>query len=225
MANNSKKEKYFGILASVDWNSNNWQELSTKEDLEKSNFGYVVEHGITYTSLNFGHEKYPIDEDGYYSGLLPQLWTKTPDGEKSKLVDVVFIKSKNWEDSQTYIVGFYAFPIFKKGKKPSPIDSFTGNFEVNIKSLPKDIHLFDVDGYINLTTHSDLKKFLPEGKGLGKQGYNYLTDKNVYKILDEMTKLNIKDLKFSGIKRRLITSIDIFNIYFLCFVQYQGGLL
>jgi hypothetical protein len=208
MANNSTKEKYFGILASVDWNSNKWQEVSTEEDLDKSNFGHVVEHGITYTSLNFGHEKYPIDENGYYSGLLPQLWTKTPDGEKSKLVDVVFIKSKNWEDSQTYIVGFYAFPIFKKGKKSSPIDSFTGDFEVNIKSLPKNIHLLDDKGYINLNTHSALKKFLPEGKKLGKQGYNYLTKENVYKILDEMTKLNLNDQKLHGIKRWLLTSID-----------------
>jgi len=199
-------QKNHGILASVDWNSYKWKAPSSEEDLKHSNFGFVVEHGITYTSLNFGAENYPVDDKGYYHGLLPHLWSRMPDKEKSKYVEVVFIKSQNWENKQNYLIGFYAFPIFQKGKKASPVSSFLYDFEVNIKAYPKDIHL--LENYINLTTHADLKKFLPKDKGMGKQGYNYLTRENVFKILDAMSNLNPEDRKLSGIKYRLITSID-----------------
>jgi hypothetical protein len=203
---NNKQEKNFGILASIDWNSHKWQALSTPEDLSHSKFGFVEEQGITFTSLNFGHEKYPTHVDGYYEALLPQLWSRMPDKEKARYVEIVFVKSLNWEDNQNYLVGFYAFPIFKKSKKPYPIDIFPVDYEVNVRSLPKDICL--LEHYINLKTHPDLSKFLPKGKELGKQGYNYLTKANVYKILDTMTILNPNNKKLKEIKFRLITSID-----------------
>jgi hypothetical protein len=94
-----------------------------------------------YTSINFGHELFPTDDNGYYSGLLPDLWEKTPDKEKSKFVNIVFQISHNKYDGETYLVGFYAFPIFEKGIKASPIDSFKEDFVTNIKALPKDIYL------------------------------------------------------------------------------------
>ena len=196
----------FGILASIDWNSNDWKEQPTEDDLNHSNFGFVVDHGITHTSLNFAHEKYPADDKGYYFGMLPQLWSKMPDKEKARYVEVVFIKAQDWGDKQNYIIGFYAFPIFVKCKRPSPDPSITMDFELNVKALPKDIHL--LDNHINLTTSQDLQKFLPKGKEPGKQVYNYLTKENVFKILDKMTELNPKDKKLSGIKYRLITTID-----------------
>ena len=199
-------ERNFGILASIDWNSNKWHDKPTSEDLDKSNYGYVIEHGLTFTSLNFGQEIYPADSKGYYFGLLPQLWSRMPDQEKSRYVDVVFMKSQRWNDKQNYIVGLYAFPIFCKCKIPSPISSFPYDFEVNVKALPKDIHL--LENYINLTSHPDLKMFLPTGKELGKQGYNYLTKANVFKILDAMTNLNPNDFKLKAIKLRLLTSIE-----------------
>lgn len=198
-------QKNFGILAAVDWNSNQWNGLSTQEDLDASNFGYVKEYGITYTCLNFGHEQHPLDVKGYYHGLLPQLWKKMPDKIKVRYVEVVFIKSHNYRDKNNYVVGLYAFPKFRKGKVKSPLPEFTLDFEVNVCSLPKDIHL--VKNPINLKSHPDLKKFLPKDKELGKQGYNYLTRANVEKILDAMTTLNPADLKLNGIKYRLITSI------------------
>lgn len=198
-------ERNYGILASIDWNSNKWRELPTAEDLKVSHFGYVIEHGLTFTSLNFGHELYPADEKGFYYGLLPQLWSNSPDSERSKYVEVVFIKSQNWRDKQNYIVGLYAFPIFYRCKRPSPLTSFPINFELNVKALPMDIHLFEY--YINLSFNPDLKKFLPGGKELGKQGFNYLTKANVFNILDAVTKLNPDDKKFSNLKYRLITSI------------------
>lgn len=197
-------EKNYGILASIDWNSNKWKDLPIPEDLAKSNFGYVIDNGLTFTSLNFGQEIYPTDKMGYYYGLLPQLWSKMPDKDRSRYVEVVFIKSQNWEDKQNYIVGMYAFPIFHRCNIPSPIPLFPNEFDVNVKALPKDIHL--LKNYINLTDNTELKRFLPTGKELGKQGYNYLTKENVYNILDTMTKLNPNDRKLSGIKLRLIKS-------------------
>jgi len=88
-------EKNFGILASIDWNSNKWQDLATEEDLLNSNFGYVVENGLTFTSLNFAHDIYKSDENSFYRGLLPHLWSRMPDKEKSRYVQIVFIKSYN----------------------------------------------------------------------------------------------------------------------------------
>jgi hypothetical protein len=199
-------EKNFGILASVDWNSNNWQAAPTSEDLASSNFGYVVENGITFTSLNFAHDIYPADSHGYHYGLLPQLWSRMPDKDKSRFVEVVFIKSQNWVDKVNYIVGFYAFPLFEKCKRTSPLLDFTNDFELNIKAYPKDILL--IKNKINLNTHPDLKKFLPKDKELGKRGYNYLTRENIFKILDALTALNPDDKKLSNIKLRLIQSID-----------------
>ncbi|MEA5138349.1 hypothetical protein [Arcicella rigui] len=198
------EEKYCGILATIDWNSNKWQNVPTIEDLESTKFGYVEENNKTYTAINFGHEMYPSDEDEYYSGLLPQLWTKTPDKEKSKTVKIVILKSKNWKDGLTYIVGFYAFPIFEKGRKKSPIDTFKEYFETNIKSLPKDIYL--LENYV-LFNEDDEKQFLPKGKKVGKRGYNYLTKDNVCKFLDVMTNKN-PDSKLMGIKFRIIKSLN-----------------
>jgi hypothetical protein len=199
-------ENNYGILASVDWNSNQWKDLSTPEDLNHSNYGIVTDNGVTYTSLDFAHNEYPTDSEGLYQGFLPQLFTKTPDKEKSRLVQIVFVKSQEPLSKDNFIIGFYAFPVFQKGLKPSPIEVFTGNFDFNIKALPKNIHL--LENYINLNSYPIFEKFLPKGKRLGKEVYNYLPKENVYKILDTMTSLNPSDKKLSGIKYRLITSID-----------------
>lgn len=198
--------KNYGILAAIDWNSNKWQNLPTPEDLSHSNFKYVNEKGKTNTSLNFGHEKYACDEKDYYWGLLPQMWNRLPGRENSRYVEVVFIKAKNWKDGQLYIVGLYAFPIFQKGKKPSPIAEFPFDFVVNVKALPKDIYL--LENFINFNTHPDSKKFLPQGKELGKQGYNYLTKENVLSILDAITKSNPTDTKFRDIKFRILKELS-----------------
>jgi len=198
--------KNFGILTSIDWNSNEWKEQASEEDLNHSNLGNVIDNGFSHSSLNFAHEIYPANDKGYYFGLLPQMWAKMPDKEKVRYVEVVFIKAQDWSDEQNYIVGFYAFPVFEKGKRPSPIPEITMDFEINIKALPKDIHL--LDNPINLSTSPDLQKILPKGKGLGKQGYNFLTRENVFKILDKMTESNPTDKKLSGIKYRLIITIE-----------------
>jgi len=42
-----KKEENYGILASIDWNSNKWQDNPTPEDLRQSKFGNVIKTGKT----------------------------------------------------------------------------------------------------------------------------------------------------------------------------------
>ena len=192
------ENKNIGILTSVDWNSNKWKAQSTNEDLDKSNFGYVIENDLTHTYLNFGHNDFPPDEKGYYYGSLPQLWSKTP---QSKYLEVIFIKSQDWHDKNNYIIGLYAFPVIERKKIPANGNSIR---KVNVKAFPKDIHI--LENFVNLTTLPDITKILPKGKELGKQGFNYLTKENVFKILDTISDLNLKDNKFSNIKLRLIQS-------------------
>lgn len=55
-----KKEENYGILASIDRNSNKWQDNPTSEDLSQSKFGNVIKTGKTFTSLNFAHKNFQI---------------------------------------------------------------------------------------------------------------------------------------------------------------------
>jgi len=199
------EEMNFGILTSIDWNSRNWHDVLTKEDLEHTTYGYVKKNGYSNTAINFGHELFPVDAKGYYHGLLPQLWSRMPDRKKVKSVVIVFMRSYNYRDSQQYIVGFYAYPKFQKSIIPSPLKSFTKNFEMNVKAYPKDILL--LENFVRIDRENILA-FLPDGKELGKQGFNYLTASNVYNILVEMTTLNPNDSRLSSLKFRLIKSME-----------------
>ncbi len=192
------EDQNFGILTSVDWNSNYWKGLPTEDDIQNSKFGYVEENNITHTYLNFGHIDFEPDSDGYFFGLLPQLWSKTP---KSKNIRVIFVKSQNWQNQTTYIVGLYLFPILERKSLAPQISGVPKNREVNIKALPKNIHL--LENFMELNAINE-QKFLPKGKALGKQGFNYLTKENVLRLFDEMTNSSPNDSKLKQIKRRLL---------------------
>ena len=116
------------------------------------------------------------------------------------------VKSKNYNDKKTYIVGFYAYPVFCFTQKmPSPILNFTGEFMYNLEATPCDIHYLDVK--INLTDDKEAKKYIPSDKEFGKRGYNYITKQNVEKLLDKITLLNPNDKKFSKIKLSILRSM------------------
>ena len=191
------ENRNIGILTSVDWNSNGWNGLPTQEDISHSNYGYVIENKITHTYLNFGYNDFPTDEEGYFFGLLPQLWTKVP---QSKYLEVIFVKTKNWKDKKNYIIGLYIGPILEKKELPSVFKEMPPR-EVNVKAFPKDIH--HLENYVELTL-INVSKFLPKDKKLGTQGFNYLTIENVLKIIDAMVELNPNDKKLSNIKFRLL---------------------
>lgn len=193
------------MLAAIDWNSTAWQAPSTPDDLANAEFGFVAENQLAYTALTFGHTEFPADDKGWYASFLPQLYTKTINAETIASLKVVFIKSRNYHDGKTYIVGLYAFPVFQKSKKSSPIESITHIIETNVKALPKDIHL--LTNPVSLDDQALLSSFLPKDKKIGKKTVNYLTKLNVEKILDAMTRLNPGDKQLSPIKMNLLRAI------------------
>lgn len=186
-----------GILTSIEWNSKRWKEYPDPIDIEKANFDYVQEHGVTHTHLNFEYENLPPDSGGYIYALLPQLWNKVPQSDN---VEAVIIRSKNWRDVTNYIVGFYLFPKFK-GKVAIAEFPQAMEREVNIKSLAKDTVL--LDNYIKLT-NENLVGFLPAGTELGSRGFNYLSIDNVLKILDAMTDVNPENAKLKNLKYKFL---------------------
>lgn len=187
-----------GILTSIDWNSKRWREYPEQADIDNSNYDYVKKNGITHTYLNFQYENLAPESNEYIYALLPQFWSRTP---QSEYIEVIFIRSKNWQDGFTYIVGFYLFPQIK-GKAPAaefpPMER-----EVNIKALANETVL--LDEYIKLTK-KNMVGFLPPQTALGSQGFNYLTIDNVLKIFDIMTSSNPMDEKLKRLKYRFLKS-------------------
>jgi 5-methylcytosine-specific restriction protein A len=195
----------YGILIGTDWNSNQWKALPTEQDLAQTNMENVKENGIMNTFTNFGHEIFPTDEFGYYWGMLPHQMTTKSDKDRIKDVKVALVRSVNWEDGQNYIVGIYAFAEFTKGRKTSPIPEIEGRLEMNVRSLPSNIHL--VKNFVNLTTHTNMAKLLPAGKLTPKKNYSYMKKENVLRILDELTTLNPDDTKLKSIKLKILRSV------------------
>lgn len=193
-------DKNLGILTSIDWNSNSWNALPSEDDIKNSKFSYVEENNLTHTYLNFGHTDFPSDNDGYFYGLLPQLWSKTP---QSKDIQVIFIKSQNWHDKKMYIVGLYLFPLFERKVLAPEIPGMPSR-EINVKALAENIHL--LESFVELKPDIG-KRILPKGKALGKQGFNYLRKENVLKIFDEMTEHGPNDKRLKGIKFKFLKSI------------------
>ena len=197
-------DNYRGVLASIDWNSNHWKNLPTNEDIAKSHYDFVVKNGYTYTFLNFAHNLYPTNSNGYYEGCLPSLFTKKIDKKKGKDVKIIFIYSKDWHDNKKYIIGFYAFPDFEKNNKESPINLFNKAIVVNIMSYPEDIHY--LENKIELRNPPQ-NGILPILKQLSRQSFNYLTRENIIKIFEEIISVNITDTYLQNIANRVIASL------------------
>ena len=203
-----KKNKNYGILASIDWNSNNWRDYPTNNDFENVDYEYVNEKKHTFTYLNFAHDLYngiKIDE---YEALIPHFWKNLPSYEESKNVIVVFIKSLNYKNKKTYIVGFYAFPRFEKLRKQVITNTRNEIIDVNLISQKKDIVY--LESPVDISDEIVWKKILPNGKSPGKMKYNYLTNQNVKNILDIIRNQNnqMKELiSINGIKKRILDSL------------------
>lgn len=201
-----KIEKKFGMIVALDWNSNNWKDVANTLDIKKASFDYVKETKFSFTCINFGHEVYKPSPSGMYRGLIPHLWDSMPNKDESKNVKIVFMKSRNYNDNKTYIVGFYAYPVFCLTQQtPSPILNYTGEFMYNLEAKPSDIHYLGIK--INLTDDKEAKKYIPNNKDFGRRGYNYITKQNVEKLLDKITFLNPNDKIFSKIKLSLLKSM------------------
>ena len=203
---------YFGILGSVDWNSNQWKGRPTDEDILKSGFAYTIETKVTYTFLNFDIDKYE-DSEMLHSGLVPHIHSRNPVPEKKSAVKIVFIWSKSYHDKQTYIVGYYLFPEIKNHKTPSNFPQFCDFMEYCIKSKVKHINMFQ--NPVNINNDCNLNELLPKKRSLGKMGYNYLSLKNVEYLMkiamdknphDQKLKSNFNQMMIFADKNRLLTS-------------------
>lgn len=201
--------KNYGILASISWNSNNWADHPTEEDLKRSNYEYVKDNVRMHESLNFGHEHYPVEEEGFYIGYTP-MFNRPPDAKNSKDVHIVFFTSTDYHNSnQRSIVGFYGEPVFgiffdRKAKHKLYREYDSGN----IIAKPENIIYFEKPVIIdNQKVVQD--NLLPEGKQISQQGFNYLNTDNVYNILHEALRKNPDDSKLKNFLRRFPLKIEL----------------
>lgn len=185
-----KQINNLGILAGIMWNSHKWGKSPTKADLENSKFAYVQDNEHGHESINFGQKKYPSEPDGSYIAYT-SMFNRFPSAEESKNVKVVFFKSNNWHDGQTYIVGMYAFPEIDEFYREAEHDIYSSYDWGNIKSEVSNVVRFDK--YVPISNETLTKdRFLPLNKKLGQQGFNYLHSDNVLKILDRAREINPK---------------------------------
>ncbi|MEC4005507.1 hypothetical protein OX283_012625 [Flavobacterium sp. SUN052] len=185
----------YGILTSISWNSNNWADEPEVNDLKKSKYDYVVDNGHMHESLNFGHEIYPSEEDGYYIGYTP-MFNRLPDVENSKDVQIVFFISSDYSnDNAKSIIGFYGFPEidswFPRTAKHNLYKKYDGG---NIKAHKDDIIYFKSPVIIS-NRNVILENLLPTDKKISQQGFNYLNSDNVYNLLVLALKRNPNNKK------------------------------
>ena len=128
--------KNIGILTSMSWNSNGWEDTATKEDIANSNYDFVKENKWMHEDINFGFDKYKIEKDGNYIAYIPQF-NKLPSLEESKYVSIVFIKSYNYHIDKNLIVGFYAFPEIDFFDRYADDDKYLRYDYGNLKTKPE----------------------------------------------------------------------------------------
>ena len=194
--------KNIGILASISWNSNRWQDQASKEDLNSSKFTHVIENHFMNEDLNFGINNFPAEGDGTYIGYTPQFNT-LPSLEESKYVDIVFFRGLNYKNQKNYIVGFYAFPIIDRFYREAEHRLFELYEFGNVKAKVE--HIMLLESFVEISDDLVAKKNLvPKGKEAGRMGYNYLSYQNVINLLDCCTTANPNDLKIMSLKKKFL---------------------
>lgn len=143
-----------------------------------------------HESLNFGHDKFPVEDDGYYIGYTP-MFNRPPDIENSKDVNIVFFISSDYKNSnRKSIIGFYGFPVFGEWFKRSAEHTYYETYDNgNIKAYPENIIYFDTPIVINNDNVHE-RNLLPIGKKISQRGFNYLNSDNVYNLIVLALQLN-----------------------------------
>lgn len=195
--------KNYGILASLDWNSNQWQDAPTEADLENTPFEWVKKDQRSDTCLNFGHKLFPAEDENYYLGNVPHFGNSGVDPKNAAHINVVFFKSKNYQDGKTYIVGFYAFPqLIRTRNRKGTHEMFAHSLEGNIRAKAEDIILLKNPVEVN-----ENDTFLPRNKVEEKTGYNFLKSKAVIDLLGKIKENNMY-LEFGKLYGKIIQSIE-----------------
>ncbi|MDQ2753507.1 MAG: HNH endonuclease, partial [Bacteroidota bacterium] len=200
--------KNYGILASISWNSNKWADNPTIEDLKASKYDYVKNNAHMHESINFGHEKFTLEDDGYYIGSTP-MFNRPPNIENSKEVSIVFFISSDYINSnRKVIIGFYGFPLFGEWYSKTAKHPFYKTYNNgNIKALPKNIVYFDTPIIID-NEKAQRGNLLPKGKQIAQQGFNYLNSENVHNTIALALKLNPTNKKLKSFVERFSLLIE-----------------
>lgn len=198
----------FGILASISWNSNKWQDDPTEKDLKASKYDFVIENAHMHESLNFGHEIYPAEEDGSFVAYTP-MFNRLPSIEKSKDINIVFFTSSDYQNgNRKCIVGFYGFPEIdewfpREAKHPKFKEYDGGNVRANVE------HIIYFENHLVINNENVSKlELLPEGKKISQQGFNYLNSDNVQNILKLVYQLNLKNEKLKRFLENFPLEVD-----------------
>jgi 5-methylcytosine-specific restriction enzyme A len=198
----------YGILASMSWNSNKWADDPTEQDLNSSNYDFVKNERHMHESLNFAHEKYPAEVDGYYVGYTPML-NKLPAVDKQKTVNILFLFSSDYKNgNKKSIIGLYGYPAFGEWTRHAQNPVYSKYDWGNIAALPENIIYFDSPVIISndvVLQH----KLLPDGKQISQQGFNYLNSDNVLNLLVIAAKLNPNNTKLTSFTKKFPLLVDI----------------
>ena len=202
--------KNFGIIASISWNSNDWADHPTEEDLKKSKYEYVKENDRMHESLNFGHEILPSEKDGMYIGYSPML-NHPPDANNSKNVNILFFLSTDYHHSNRCIVGFYANPIIgMEHYREAEHELYKEYDSGNIAAHPDDIVYFKNPLIID-NENAASQRLLPSGKKISQMGFNYLNSDNVYNIISLALSKNPNNKKLKNFVQRFPLTVELTN--------------
>ena len=183
-----KYQEKFGVMASITWNSNQWKGEPTEEDLASSKYDYVKDHAEALECLNFATDIRPAEIEDWFIGYSPILKNRLP----KAAIQILFLISTDHANGGTrYVVGIYGFPQLKFWFKrnPSLHPDYKKYHSGSFRSKVEDIVL--LDSYLPITNSSVQKEgFLPEGKQISQQGWNYLHSDNVENLLSYVLKLN-----------------------------------
>lgn len=191
----------YGILASIAWNSNNWHDDPTAADLKRSKYDFVKENQHTHESINFGHERYPAEADGFYIGYTPML-RRLPDVEKAKNVCAVFFLSSDYQQqNRKCIVGLYGFPELGWFERTAEHPVYEKYDAGNVRSHVDDIIYFEQPVVID-NERVVREGLLPKGKLISQQGFNYLDSDNVFNILLLAARQNPNNAKLAQLLKK-----------------------
>ena len=120
------------LIVSVSWQTDNWQEQPTSEDLKKSGHGYASSGNLPHERWNFNLHRHVVN--GYKVGYFETLERVPRQFDNGK--GVVFFCSKNYAGGgKSYIVGLYATAeVGDRQYKVSESDAeFVGNVRAPVE--------------------------------------------------------------------------------------------
>jgi hypothetical protein len=184
-----------GILVSMGWLENGWEGKPSEQDLHSAKgFGWVAENGAMHECINYGYDKYSLDDEGKFIGYVPKF--KNQLKEKNEDIYAVFLVC-NHPEKRRLITGLYAFPEKGAFQRPSDHEYSEDGVKGNLRALPEYIVRFD-----NMIEANN-PNYLPNGKGLSSSGFNYIEFENIETILSDALNLNPANEKLKEIVRKI----------------------